>query len=41
MTQRVLSSWFWLVLLTVLIGLPRITLDMHLPALPALHTWRK
>ena len=36
MTQRVLSSWFWLVLLTVLIGLPRITLDMHLPALPAM-----
>ncbi|MBK5476751.1 multidrug effflux MFS transporter [Pseudomonas sp. TH21] len=36
MTQRALSSWFWLVLLTVLIGLPRITLDMHLPALPAM-----
>jgi len=36
MTQRALSSGFWLVLLTVLIGLPRITLDMHLPALPAM-----
>ena len=36
MTQRTLSSGFWLVLLTVLIGLPRITLDMHLPALPAM-----
>nr|WP_315419354.1 multidrug effflux MFS transporter [uncultured Pseudomonas sp.] len=36
MTQRALSSWFWRVLLTVLIGLPRITLDMHLPALPAM-----
>ena len=36
MTPRALSSWFWLVLLTVLIGLPRITLDMHLPALPAM-----
>lgn len=36
MTQRTLSSGFWLMLLTVLIGLPRITLDMHLPALPAM-----
>ncbi|WP_119741652.1 multidrug effflux MFS transporter [Pseudomonas sp. Larv2_ips] len=36
MTQRTLSSGFWLALLTVLIGLPRITLDMHLPALPAM-----
>lgn len=36
MTQRALSFRFWLVLLTVLIGLPRITLDMHLPALPAM-----
>ena len=36
MTQRALSPWFWLILLTVLIGLPRITLDMHLPALPAM-----
>ena len=36
MTQRTLSSGFWLVLLTVLIGLPRITLDVHLPALPAM-----
>lgn len=36
MTQRALSTGFWLVLLTVLIALPRITLDMHLPALPAM-----
>ena len=36
MTQRALSSWFWLVLLTVLIALPRLTLDLHLPALPAM-----
>lgn len=36
MTQRTLSSGFWLMLLTILIGLPRITLDMHLPALPAM-----
>ncbi|WP_278409113.1 multidrug effflux MFS transporter [Pseudomonas rhodesiae] len=36
MTQRDLSLGSWLVLLTVLIGLPRITLDMHLPALPAM-----
>ncbi len=36
MTQRALSLGSWLVLLTVLIGLPRITLDMHLPALPAM-----
>ncbi|OCW24171.1 MFS transporter [Pseudomonas aylmerensis] len=36
MTQRALSFRFWLVLLTMLIGLPRITLDMHLPALPAM-----
>ncbi|WP_106804233.1 multidrug effflux MFS transporter [Pseudomonas sp. S5D5] len=36
MTQSALSFRFWLVLLTVLIGLPRITLDMHLPALPAM-----
>ena len=36
MTQRALSFRFWLVLLTVLIGLPRITLDMHLPALPTM-----
>ncbi|MGY2195250.1 multidrug effflux MFS transporter [Pseudomonas pergaminensis] len=36
MTQRALSTGFWLVLLTVLIALPRVTLDMHLPALPAM-----
>lgn len=36
MTQRALSPWFWLVLLTVLIGLPRVTLDLHLPALPGM-----
>lgn len=36
MTQRALSTGFWLMLLTVLIALPRITLDMHLPALPAM-----
>ncbi|TFY86515.1 Bcr/CflA family efflux MFS transporter [Pseudomonas nabeulensis] len=36
MTQRALSTGFWLVLLTLLIALPRITLDMHLPALPAM-----
>ncbi|ROM33740.1 Bcr/CflA family drug resistance efflux transporter [Pseudomonas poae] len=36
MTQRALSTGFWLVLLTALIALPRITLDMHLPALPAM-----
>ena len=36
MTQRALSTGFWLVLLTVLIALPRITLDLHLPALPAM-----
>ena len=36
MTQRALSTGFWLVLLTVLIALPRITLDMHLPALPVM-----
>ncbi|MCR4541379.1 multidrug effflux MFS transporter [Pseudomonas sp. 18.1.10] len=36
MTQRALSTGFWLALLTVLIALPRITLDMHLPALPAM-----
>ncbi|NVZ70631.1 multidrug effflux MFS transporter [Pseudomonas costantinii] len=36
MTQHALSSGFWLVLLTVLIALPRLTLDMHLPALPAM-----
>lgn len=36
MTQRALSFWFWLVLLTVLIALPRLTLDLHLPALPAM-----
>ncbi len=36
MTQRALSTGFWLVLLTVLIALPRLTLDLHLPALPAM-----
>lgn len=36
MTQRTLSTGFWLVLLTLLIALPRITLDLHLPALPAM-----
>ncbi|AVE03350.1 multidrug effflux MFS transporter [Pseudomonas palleroniana] len=36
MTQRALSTGFWLVLLTLLIALPRITLDLHLPALPAM-----
>ncbi|MCF5231629.1 MULTISPECIES: multidrug effflux MFS transporter [unclassified Pseudomonas] len=36
MTQRALSTRFWLVLLTVLIALPRLTLDLHLPALPAM-----
>ncbi|OPA88120.1 Bcr/CflA family drug resistance efflux transporter [Pseudomonas fluorescens] len=36
MTQRTLSTGFWLVLLTVLIALPRLTLDLHLPALPAM-----
>lgn len=36
MTQRALTSGFWLVLLTLLIALPRITLDLHLPALPAM-----
>lgn len=36
MTQRALSTGFWLVLLTVLIALPRVTLDMHLPALPSM-----
>jgi MFS transporter, DHA1 family, multidrug resistance protein len=36
MTQRALSTGFWLVLLTVLIALPRITLDLHLPALPGM-----
>lgn len=36
MTQRALSLGSWLVLLTVLIGLPRVALDMHLPALPAM-----
>lgn len=36
MTQRALSTGFWLVLLTVLIALPRITLDLHLPALPSM-----
>lgn len=36
MTQRALSTGFWLILLTVLIALPRVTLDMHLPALPAM-----
>lgn len=36
MTQRALSHGFWLVLLTVLIALPRLTLDLHLPALPAM-----
>ena len=36
MTQRALSTGFWLVMLTVLIALPRVTLDMHLPALPAM-----
>lgn len=33
MTQRALSTGFWLVLLTVLIALPRVTLDMHLSTL--------
>lgn len=36
MAQRPLSTGFWLVLLTVLIALPRLTLDLHLPALPAM-----
>ncbi|MEO8490878.1 multidrug effflux MFS transporter [Pseudomonas sp.] len=36
MTQRALSTGFWLALLTVLIALPRITLDLHLPALPSM-----
>ena len=36
MTQRLLAPWFWLTLLTVLVGLPRLTLDLHLPALPAM-----
>ncbi|MBI6613567.1 multidrug effflux MFS transporter [Pseudomonas simiae] len=36
MTQRALSTGFWLMLLTALIALPRVTLDMHLPALPAM-----
>lgn len=36
MTQRTLAPWFWLTLLTVLVGLPRLTLDLHLPALPAM-----
>jgi DHA1 family bicyclomycin/chloramphenicol resistance-like MFS transporter len=36
MAQRSLSTGFWLVLLTVLIALPRLTLDLHLPALPAM-----
>ncbi|KRP71514.1 MFS transporter [Pseudomonas paralactis] len=36
MTQRILAPWFWLTLLTVLVGLPRLTLDLHLPALPAM-----
>ncbi|NWA85454.1 multidrug effflux MFS transporter [Pseudomonas sp. D2002] len=36
MTQRALSFGFWLVLLTVLIALPRLTLDLHLPALPTM-----
>ncbi|WP_438869046.1 multidrug effflux MFS transporter [Pseudomonas sp. L1(2025)] len=36
MTQRALSTGFWLVLLTVLIALPRLSLDLHLPALPAM-----
>ena len=36
MTQRALSTGFWLMLLTALIALPRVTLDIHLPALPAM-----
>lgn len=36
MTQRLLAPWFWLTLLTVLVGLPRLTLDLHLPAMPAM-----
>ncbi|WP_395607996.1 multidrug effflux MFS transporter [Pseudomonas sp. B22129] len=36
MTQRTLSTGFWLALLAVLIALPRLTLDLHLPALPAM-----
>lgn len=36
MTQRLLAPWFWLTWLTVLVGLPRLTLDLHLPALPAM-----
>ncbi|MGY2288687.1 multidrug effflux MFS transporter [Pseudomonas sp. SDO528_S397] len=36
MTQRTLAPWLWLTLLILLIALPRITLDLHLPALPAM-----
>ncbi|KAF1029042.1 MAG: Inner membrane transport protein YdhC [Pseudomonas sp.] len=36
MSQRTLAPWLWLTLLMLLIALPRITLDLHLPALPAM-----
>ncbi|KAF1004799.1 MAG: Multidrug resistance protein MdtL [Pseudomonas fluorescens] len=36
MTQRPIAPWLWLTLLMLLIALPRITLDLHLPALPAM-----